>query len=701
MSARAATHARPGTGVASMRTPPARAIADAPTTLGRPAMTHAHFGQVAVSLQRAGRLESDAALETAADRVATHETGLHRAAPAQPRDQRLAERAAPMAANQVRGWSGRPLDASVRTGIEARLGGDFGRVRLHTDRAAARTAAALSARAFTVGEHVVFGEGQYAPGTATGRALLAHELAHTAQQRATGAQVVQRDVADDVIDKLSYGLFDWAITDRESIDALALLGTLPDPDLARTLAKMGNKFVDRLLDNLPDAAKTGEVYQRVIRALGVAGTMSYAKEQLDFGVFDWAITDAEVARVFNVFTTLPAAEQENFLAGLDSAKRLGRLLRNSGIGHFTLYIVPWMRTLTRGRLTERQRAIMRTIAEESPDTPIDVLQQATEIRYDVVVGPTQMSGRTPSPWSAGKLRETYLALDHLPDAHVARNKELLRFGQFTKDQTASADGSSVAIVAGTYSQSDRELAVNIKDAEVPQAQGSTAQATAPKTDLKQTLIHETGHAVDAEMGWSAGAEPAKPERGGWKSFATHTDAATEMVDSANGPIKTALDATQRGEVVDDMANAMGRGSVAALKSDIGKRPWFTGLPKTTQANVLGDKSLDALRIGLGTNADAPWFAHAEGGEKLGTRIYQQSYAPDWVSYLHAARARMVEVPKGTARKYQFRDAGEWFAECYAAYYMPDERGKGALLADKDANTKQYFDASVDTRAASR
>jgi hypothetical protein len=525
MSARAATHARPGTGVASMQTPPARAIADAPTTIGRPAMTHAHFGQVAVSLQRAGRLESDAALETAADRVATHETGLHRAAPAQPRDQRLVERAAPMAANQVRGWSGRPLDASVRTGIEARLGGDFGRVRLHTDRAAARTAAALSARAFTVGEHVVFGEGQYAPGSAAGRALLAHELAHTAQQRATGAQVVQRDVADDVIDKLSYGLFDWAITDRESIDALALLGTLPDPDLAKTLAKMGNKFVDRLLDNLPDAAKTGEVYQRVIRALGVAGTMSYAKEQLDFGVFDWAITDAEVARVFNVFTTLPAAEQENFLAGLDSAKRLGRLLRNSGIGHFTLYIVPWMRTLTRGRLTDRQRAIMRTIAEESPDTPIDVLQQATEIRYDVVVGPTQMSGRTPSPWSAGKLRETYLALDHLPDAHVARNKELLRFGQFTKDQTASADGSSVAIVAGTYSQSDRELAVNIKDAEVPQAQGSTAQATAPKTDLKQTLIHETGHAVDAEMGWSAGAEPAKPERGGWKSFATHTDCA--------------------------------------------------------------------------------------------------------------------------------------------------------------------------------
>ena len=40
----------------------------------------------------------------------------------------------------------------------------------------------MNALAYTVGNHVVFGEGQYAPGTNAGNRLLAHELTHTIQQ---------------------------------------------------------------------------------------------------------------------------------------------------------------------------------------------------------------------------------------------------------------------------------------------------------------------------------------------------------------------------------------------------------------------------------------------------------------------------------------------------------------------------------------
>jgi len=40
----------------------------------------------------------------------------------------------------------------------------------------------VDARAYTVGRHIVFGEGQYAPGTSSGRRLLAHELTHVVQQ---------------------------------------------------------------------------------------------------------------------------------------------------------------------------------------------------------------------------------------------------------------------------------------------------------------------------------------------------------------------------------------------------------------------------------------------------------------------------------------------------------------------------------------
>jgi hypothetical protein len=66
--------------------------------------------------------------------------------------------------------------------MESRFGRDFSRVRLHTDAAAAESAAAVGALAYTVGQDVVFGDGRYAPATAGGRRLLAHELAHTVQQ---------------------------------------------------------------------------------------------------------------------------------------------------------------------------------------------------------------------------------------------------------------------------------------------------------------------------------------------------------------------------------------------------------------------------------------------------------------------------------------------------------------------------------------
>src|SRR6185295_5001936 len=64
---------------------------------------------------------------------------------------------------------------------------DFGDVRVHADLDAAGAAEALHAHAYAYGSHLVFGPGQYAPATTTGRSLLAHELAHVVQQRRGGA----------------------------------------------------------------------------------------------------------------------------------------------------------------------------------------------------------------------------------------------------------------------------------------------------------------------------------------------------------------------------------------------------------------------------------------------------------------------------------------------------------------------------------
>jgi outer membrane protein OmpA-like peptidoglycan-associated protein len=77
---------------------------------------------------------------------------------------------------------GRSLDAGASR-VAAALGEDVSDVRIHTDAQAARLASDRQASAFTVGRHIAFGEGAYAPGTPEGDALLAHELAHSEQQR--------------------------------------------------------------------------------------------------------------------------------------------------------------------------------------------------------------------------------------------------------------------------------------------------------------------------------------------------------------------------------------------------------------------------------------------------------------------------------------------------------------------------------------
>lgn len=77
---------------------------------------------------------------------------------------------------------GRPLDSTTRSFMEPRFGHDFSRVRIHTDAEASRSARDVRAQAYTVGDHITFGEGRFAPQTAAGRKLLAHELAHVVQQ---------------------------------------------------------------------------------------------------------------------------------------------------------------------------------------------------------------------------------------------------------------------------------------------------------------------------------------------------------------------------------------------------------------------------------------------------------------------------------------------------------------------------------------
>jgi hypothetical protein len=102
---------------------------------------------------------------------------------------------APVAANiQALRGGGSALPAATRALFEPRFGADFSNVRVHTGTRAEEAAASISAKAFTVGNDIAFGSGQYSPASPEGQKLLAHELTHTVQQGAVrgDCSVLQR-----------------------------------------------------------------------------------------------------------------------------------------------------------------------------------------------------------------------------------------------------------------------------------------------------------------------------------------------------------------------------------------------------------------------------------------------------------------------------------------------------------------------------
>jgi len=154
----------------------------------------------------------------------------------------------PRSVNDALRSPGQSLDRDTRGFMETRFGHDFSRVRVHTDARATESASSVRAAAYTVGEHIVFGAGQYSPRSHDGKTLLAHELTHVVQQqRAEASQLdamrhgtaaasaeneanvtaahvaANRDVRGIVLSSIGPGL------DRQPLGGGASSKTHPDP----------------------------------------------------------------------------------------------------------------------------------------------------------------------------------------------------------------------------------------------------------------------------------------------------------------------------------------------------------------------------------------------------------------------------------------------------------------------------------------
>jgi hypothetical protein len=154
-------------------------------------------------------------------------------------------RPGPSAAGGTRTLSlgrGEPLPANERAFFEARFGEDFSAVRLHADATAGAAALGFDARAFTLGRDIAFAPGEYAPGTAAGKRLLAHELVHVVQQAG--------DATAPAIMRKTYGGCDGvklagdeaaATIDRGRADAMRFIATA-----RAAFPQMGGHTIDLL-----------------------------------------------------------------------------------------------------------------------------------------------------------------------------------------------------------------------------------------------------------------------------------------------------------------------------------------------------------------------------------------------------------------------------------------------------------------------
>ncbi|KQC04772.1 MAG: hypothetical protein APR53_02885 [Methanoculleus sp. SDB] len=153
---------------------------------------------------------------------------------------------------------GQLMDFKTRAFMESRFGYNFSKIRLHTDSRAAESARAIKAQAFTIGNDIGFNSGSYRPETMSGKRLIAHELTHIIQQDSSNLIIQRKPNSNyNIIKKnLSYGIFDWAIREKEVRRVLKILDAFSEDELEITVHQMiRDGILHRLYDNISDEDK--------------------------------------------------------------------------------------------------------------------------------------------------------------------------------------------------------------------------------------------------------------------------------------------------------------------------------------------------------------------------------------------------------------------------------------------------------------
>lgn len=184
----------------------------------------------------------------------------------------------PPSVHDVLNSPGQPPDAATHSFMSSRFGHDFSQVRIHTDARAAESARAVNALAYTVGNNMVFGAGQFRPDSTAGKRLLAHELTHTIQQS----------------DRIGLALANSSISepgDTSKREADRVAERVIQNNIGSALT-----FLSSLTSAISGIAQPSHL--QIQRK--VSSDIEKISSDLSLGILDWAVTEAEVHEVLGL-----------------------------------------------------------------------------------------------------------------------------------------------------------------------------------------------------------------------------------------------------------------------------------------------------------------------------------------------------------------------------------------------------------------
>ena len=493
------------------------------------------------------------------------------------------------------------------------------------------------------------------------------EFERVVAEREAAAEEERDRTIGDVEELLSYGAFDWAITDAEARQALNLLGGLPMTQLRVAVGRIDS---DRLLDNLPEDARRTPAFAKVIVAAGAEHYREHITALLSYGAFDWAVTDGDVRSINDILEAVGEAEQITFLRGLEP-DMLSRYARN----------------ISRGTGSNE---LLKTVFDIVPDSDLDAMQTVMEARFNIDlrswVVPRALLG-VGEDWDAPGLRRLWTIFEELPPEHLENNEALDLF--LREDQNDGSGFYNSGLDAGVISYSNTGETGSYGRIMVPDGHGGTKDVGLhSNVNLFSTVVrHEVGHAVDADIGASApgGYVRSASNAGEWATYGSD-GAFVDAIIAAGGGMsghgyadEAKYERAMRDAVSDevDFTTALNDidGSVAAPNASV------TG-------PVAAVFSKDRWHPDT-----SPWYNNGDR-QDVGGRLWQRPYGSgDYASFVKSAR-----VDHGVSA-YQFRAPGEWFAEAYAAYYSDNDGAAGnpvgTRLRTRDTAAADWFDANVD------